>query len=104
MQERWFTPHTMQDGMLAYRLVEGANVQGGRTVGIGYEGISNLDRAAGMEPVRHVPEMGVPGRAAQLPGAEAAQAGENQGKARRFGRQLVRGFPCGQLRGDEASA
>lgn len=49
--ERWFTPHALQDGMLAYRLIERADLEDGATVRIGGERVADLDRAAGVEPL-----------------------------------------------------
>jgi hypothetical protein len=92
----------MQGGMLAYRLIEGTDLEDGATVRIGNVGVANLDRAARVEPFGNLAEVERSCSAAELPGAEAAQAGENKGKAGRFGRQLVRGVLGIRLHGGGA--
>jgi len=94
----------MQDGMLAYRLIERTDLEDGATVRIGGVGVADLDRAARVEPLGNLAEVERSCRAAELPGAKAAQAGENQGKAGRLGRQLVCGFRWGYLRKAEGNA
>jgi hypothetical protein len=80
----------MQDWMLASGLIERTYLEDGATVRIGGERVADLDRAAGVEPFGNLAKVERSCCAAELPRAEAAQAGENQGKAGRLRRQRIR--------------